>query len=101
MRRRRITIANKRWTLVSANTREIVQLRGVHGFTTDPAARGRCIVLRGSLRGKPLLETVIHEALHASAWPIDEQTVTRYAEDVTRILWRLGFRQVENANGAE
>lgn len=100
MNRQYVTVAGKRWSLLFSTTKELSLLRDAWGFTTDPTGKGRCIVLRKSLAGKQLMETVVHEVLHASAWPIDEDTVERYAADVTRILWRLGFRQVEGTDAS-
>lgn len=38
------------------------------------------------------LETVIHEALHACNWAKVEYKVTSTAHDISRFLWRLGYR---------
>ena len=38
------------------------------------------------------LETVVHEALHASHFSCSEERITQTAYDVSRFLWRLGFR---------
>lgn len=100
MQRHYVTIAGRRWSLIFASTSEITALRDKYGFTTDPNGKCRCIVARKSLKGKMLLDTICHEVLHASAWPIDENIVTEYAEDLTRILWRLGFRQVEDRDAS-
>lgn len=62
---------------------------------TGPNEDGRCdapeipnrrICLRKSLRGDDLLETVIHEVVHAAAFHVDEEYVTEFAADLTRIL---------------
>ena len=39
------------------------------------------------------LETAVHEALHACCWRSQEQTVERTAKDISRFLWRLGYRR--------
>lgn len=38
------------------------------------------------------LETVIHESLHASHYACSEERVTQAAYDISRLLWRLGYR---------
>ena len=45
--------------------------------------------------GKPKMEMeiLIHEMLHASNWYKAEHTVDRTAKDITRLLWRLGYRR--------
>jgi hypothetical protein len=38
------------------------------------------------------LEILIHESLHASDWNKSEVMVTQTAKDISRFLWRLGYR---------
>jgi len=45
-----------------------------------------------SLKGKLRLDTEIHEALHACFPMIDERIVNTSATDITRFLWKLGYR---------
>ena len=54
---------------------------------------GRSIIVRKSLRGERQLEVLIHELLHGCHWDLDEQAVTETAEDLARVLWRLGYRR--------
>jgi len=44
---------------------------------------------------KDIMETVIHEAVHGCGWHIDEEFVEKAARDMTRLLWRLGYRKVQ------
>lgn len=39
------------------------------------------------------LDTIIHEAIHASLPCIAEHEVTVTANDIARLLWRLGWRR--------
>lgn len=41
------------------------------------------------------MEVFIHEALHACIWDLDEETVYSTAEDISKFLWRLGYRRTE------
>ena len=41
------------------------------------------------------LIVLLHECLHASEWSTSEKAVDRTAEDIGKLLWRLGFRRVE------
>jgi hypothetical protein len=41
---------------------------------------------------KQLLDTHIHEALHACLWDLDEHDVSETARDIAAFLWRLGYR---------
>lgn len=40
-----------------------------------------------------ILDTTIHEALHACDWDKSEKKVERTAKDISRFLWRLGYRR--------
>lgn len=55
----------------------------------------RVMEIRRSLDGRKLMETMVHEALHAAHWQIDEEYVHETAADIARILWRLGYRRQE------
>lgn len=39
-----------------------------------------------------LLDTYVHEALHASCPDLSEKEVQRVAGDITRVLWKAGYR---------
>ena len=54
---------------------------------------GRSIKIRKSLRGERQLEVIIHELLHGCHWDLDEQAITETAEDLARVLYRLGYRK--------
>lgn len=66
------------------------------GLCDHPKALGKRIRIRHK-HGSDLdeLDTTIHECLHASAWWLDEEYVSQFAEDIARILWRLGWRKTE------
>ena len=53
---------------------------------------GRKIKIRKTLRAERQLEVVIHECLHAAHWDLDETAITETAEDLARVLWRLGYK---------
>ena len=42
---------------------------------------------------KQELEAIVHEALHAEDWSKAEEIVDRIAKEVSRFLWRLGYRR--------
>ena len=54
---------------------------------------GRSIKVRKSLRGERQLEVIIHELLHGCHWDLDEVAITETAEDLARVLYRLGYRK--------
>ena len=63
------------------------------GETEPPGRVGKTIRLRKDMMDDDLLDTAIHEALHACLWAIDEDTVGSMATDIARFLTRLGFRK--------
>ena len=65
---------------------------GVHGLCDSPKLKGRKILIKRSLIGQRRLEVIIHEALHACMWDIDEEAVDETAHDIARLLWRVGYR---------
>jgi len=52
----------------------------------------RLIKVRKSLRGERQLEVIVHELLHGCHWDLDEIAITETAQDVARVLWRLGYK---------
>lgn len=75
---------------------ELVRKLGPNDGECDkPTKPGKAIRIVSSLKGERGMEVVIHEALHACAWDWDEEAVTETAHDITRLLWRLGYRRVE------
>jgi hypothetical protein len=42
---------------------------------------------------KELLETIIHESLHACYYEIPDELVRLAAIDITELLWRVGYRR--------
>lgn len=87
-----VTIAGKRWRLVYARPP-----RGADACCDPPTAAGKKIVIAPSARKNPrrLMELLIHEALHAADWAVDEEAVGERARDIARLLWSQGFRLVQ------
>lgn len=53
------------------------------------------LVINRKLKERVGLITAIHEALHASDWKAEEQTIERVSKEIGSFLWRLGFRKVK------
>ncbi len=83
-------INGKRWRL------EYQDLgRRIDGDCDPPATPSKKIRLNERLSRKPetLLETIIHECLHAADWTKDDADwVEPVARDIARVLWDQGFR---------
>tara|TARA_E500000331_G_C17257257_1_gene713635 strand:- start:2186 stop:2635 length:450 start_codon:yes stop_codon:yes gene_type:complete len=65
------------------------------GECDDPNIRYKKIKIKKGLKGQHHLDTLVHEALHACLWMASEEWVSETASDISRILWRLGYRRVE------
>lgn len=61
-----------------------------HAPTNRPA--DRYIEIDPNLNPKRLMEVFVHEGIHAGCWVLDEETVTRMADDLTNFLWKCGVR---------
>lgn len=84
-----ITILGKRWELKITSKLS----RDCRGECEPPHSQRKEIRIRSTLQHREFLEVVTHELLHASDWSKDEEWVTRVAEDISRILWKLGYRR--------
>ena len=67
------------------------RLPKTHDGLCDMATR--TIKVRKSLRGERQLDVIIHELLHGCHWDLDEAAIEETAEDLARVLWRLGYRK--------
>lgn len=85
-----VTMYGKRWKL-----RRVPNLVAC-GECDPPSFKNKEIRIRSTLQDELLLDTTIHELLHAACWPLDEDFVNRFATDAARVLWRLGYRKQEN-----
>lgn len=94
--RMRVKINGKQWHIWLVRSREIPSDRyGDCGYSgSKPIIR-----VRRSLQGRLALNTMIHEVLHASRPELAEEAVTETANDLERVLWRLGYRLVAREEG--
>jgi hypothetical protein len=63
------------------------------GRCDHPPGRHPTIQVRRSLKGVNLLDTVIHETLHAQLPLLDETAVDTTARVVATVLHQLGYRR--------
>ena len=84
----RVRLGGKYWTLRFApNLKD-------YGDMVDPGrADGRLNRVGTGQGEQDTLDTIIHEALHCSRPELDEAAVDATARDLSRLLWRLGYRQ--------
>lgn len=65
----------------------------LYGECTYPVNGGPgAVTIREGLAGSILLDTLIHELLHAAYPELAEGRVRRGATDIARVLWRAGYR---------
>jgi len=70
---------------------ELLWASDVDGFLEEPG-EPRALMVNDKLPPKQLLETLIHEAMHAIEPRMTEKRVDRISGELTRFLWRLGYR---------
>ena len=83
----RIKIGNKYWNLIFT---ELDEETG--GECDSPDTNGKEIRIATDLKKQDELEIIIHELLHAADWSKDEEWVEVIADDIARVLWKLGWR---------
>ena len=71
----------------------------VHGLCIQPDRIARpqpdefIIFYHGSMKGKTMLETLIHESLHAEFPKMTENEVSAAGKHLAEILWKFGYRR--------
>lgn len=66
----------------------------LRGSASGWTYHGEKILIDERLKGRQRLETEIHEWLHAANPTLSEEAVTNQAKDLSRILWKLGYRNI-------
>ena len=74
-------LRRKVWELIYVEMEDL-------GLCDAPDRRSKKIKINKQLSGRIKLEIIIHEALHACAWDLDEEAVSETAKDISRLLWR-------------
>lgn len=83
-----VTIAGRRWKL-----RFVEKMRD-YGRCDDPSRPHKEIRIRAGQSDFELCDTSVHEILHAAAYELlSEEWVAQTATDITKVLWRLGYRR--------
>ena len=93
MRARYVTIRQERWRLIFTSRKamnEVVRVRTGNSSTFPKDGLcdfdGKAIYVYNRLRGDLLLETLIHEYLHAVRGDCTEEWVTETAAELTRLI---------------
>lgn len=64
----------------------------VRGLCDAPSQSNKEILIDSRLKDREQLEVVLHELLHAVDWHQSEEAISRQAADISRVLWKLGYR---------
>jgi hypothetical protein len=87
----RIKLNQKWW-----NLKFVPQLRD-YGDMVDPGKASGRVIRIGTWQGEDeLLDTLVHELLHAVEPNWTEEKVTEASSEISRVLWRLGYRRKES-----
>ncbi len=62
------------------------------GECDPPHVFDKAIMIGPKLSEPELLETAVHEAMHATCWFADEEVINQAAMDIALFLSRIGFR---------
>lgn len=57
----------------------------------------RVIYIDPTQKGVMLLDTVIHEIIHCQQPDLSEEAVTEFANEMSDLLWKVGYRWVDNS----
>ncbi len=97
----RFHVLGKRWNLVRKSLGYSSDGHHIDGKCDPPDKANKCIYIGTHVKDADELETVVHEVLHAAAWHVlDETFVETTAKDLSRLLWKLGYRKVEYDDNA-
>ena len=66
----------------------------LHGFATVNGNVEREINVSAHLPPRQFLDALLHEGMHACFPAAPEQEIDRAATDLSRLLWRAGFRRL-------
>lgn len=88
------SVLRERTRKKQSNGKTITKIEEARGDCDSPDTKGKRIRISKSLPPREELEVIIHECLHAADWHKDEDSwVAPVADDIARLLWRLGWRK--------
>lgn len=85
----KVNIRGEQWTI------KLKALKGCDGQTDK---EGRTIELKKNLAREEWLPTLVHEALHACQWDLDESAVLEMEQAIVQVI-RKGTAILEMGNG--
>jgi hypothetical protein len=86
----RIKVGGKYWEL------SFRKMRGDYlGRCDAPDTHGKKIRISKDLEKLEELDVILHELLHAADWHKDEEWVEQTASEISHVLWKLGWRKID------
>jgi len=91
------TLLGKRWKFRNVPPSKCIQvengkIKKLDGYVKHDK---QIVAISTGVEGCDRLETVIHEALHAAFPWMREWIILAAAEEIARLLWRLGYRNID------
>jgi hypothetical protein len=83
---RTIDVRGKKWTLAT------IPLKGLWGNCDHPTMKRKQITIDPRQTGLTVLDTLLHEYLHAAQPDLSELAVEEIATGAAKMLWDLGYR---------
>ena len=91
-------LLGKYWNIEFVSPSKLQRDKKTQGDCDSPTAKNKTIRISNKLTPKKEMEVIIHEALHACDWYKDEEWVETAAEDIARLLWKLGFTKSKDVD---
>ena len=70
-----------------------------NGLCFDPQEKDPHILINPKQSDRAMLNTCIHEICHAFFWDKPEYIINRYANTVSNLIFKMGWRKVEGTKG--
>lgn len=67
----------------------------VQGYCANANDSSNEIFVAKGLKPTEMLETIVHESLHAEFRDKSEAQINKAAKNISRFLWRLGYRKTK------
>lgn len=91
----RITVGGRYWMLSFVRS-----LPSMWGVTDSPKQKNKGIRIRRRLRSQDLLDTLIHELLHAAEWDAGEEWVDKIGTHTALVLTLAGWKRSCTGGGS-
>lgn len=89
----RTKINRKEWRVCLVNSSQMS--RNSWGECDDPSVSNPEIWVNRNAKNKDLLDTLIHETIHAVRPELAEEAVLETASTIADVLWKIGYRVKE------